>query len=106
MDISWVGDVATAGSRLASYTQAAMDNPLVLAEIARAQVFFAHDSVGEDILDGLRVLTAPCKVRWTSRRVGRNGDPIGKIDGFCRAMIEGPGRDAPVAIFKLSYADF
>jgi acetyltransferase-like isoleucine patch superfamily enzyme len=83
-----------------------MYNPLVLAEIARAPVFFAHDSVGDDILDGLRVLTAPCKVRWTSRRVGRNGDPIGKIDGFCRAVIEGPGRDAPVAIFKLSFADF
>jgi acetyltransferase-like isoleucine patch superfamily enzyme len=83
-----------------------MNNPLVLAEIARASVFFAHDAVGEDILDGLRVLTAPCKIHWTSRRVGRNGDPIGKIDGFCRAMIEGPGRDASIAIFKLSYADF
>jgi hypothetical protein len=102
-----------------------MHPPGIDAEVARAlagqRIFFAHQSVGADILAGIAELTREGEfgVRIVSAdstglgsgpgiyetRIGRNGDPRGKIDGFVRLLDGGIGRNTDIAIFKLCYAD-
>jgi hypothetical protein len=77
-----------------------------LDEVARAHVFFGHQSVGENILQGVRDLVAPRTLTWKHQDIGRNGDPLAKVEAFRAAMLEGLGADADIAIFKLCYADF
>lgn len=74
--------------------------------VARARVFFAHQSVGDDILDGVRTLLAPRRIEWTSAHVGRNGEPFGKLEAFRRAFESGTDRGASISMLKLCYGDF
>jgi hypothetical protein len=78
----------------------------VLDRIARADVFFGHQSVGEDVLAGIRGLVAPRQLAWRDEKIGRNGDPFGKLDAFEAALLAGSGKGAHFAIFKFCYADF
>jgi hypothetical protein len=90
--------------------------------LARKKIFFGHQSVGGNILDGLREVLRSCPgirldLRETSdprdldrpvvahSLIGQNRDPKGKIDHF-RALIEGGiGEKADVAFFKFCYID-
>lgn len=91
---------------------------LITADTTR--VFFAHQSVGGNILDGVpgvfrtHGLPAPRVVeldaaqptdRLISRRVGKNGDPLGKISEFDALIRGGLGTQIDVAILKLCYSD-
>ncbi len=93
-----------------------------LADVADLRIFFAHQSVGGNILDatpavfdaaGLAVpeivetedaaaVTGPMIVH---AYVGENRDPIGKITEFDRMMRSGMGEAVDVAVLKLCYID-
>ncbi len=87
------------------------------------RIFFGHQSVGSDLLDGVRDLMAThpqirLNVVTIERpdelsgpmlahtRVGRNTDPQSKIDAFVKWIEGGVGDKADVAFFKFCYVDF
>ncbi len=97
---------------------------------ADAKVFFGHQSVGMNVLDGVpavygdRSLQAPDIVELPSdgagqqaalrgreggylahAYVGVNGDPDGKIDAFDAMIRGGLGDEVDVAFMKFCYAD-
>ena len=84
-------------------------------------VFFAHQSVGENILDGLRRIAsaegypamtivetgaamATGPALW-HEKVGQNGDPMSKIKGFTDALNAGAGARADIALMKFCFWD-
>jgi hypothetical protein len=90
--------------------------------LADRKIFFGHQSVGQNVVDGLRDILADMPelridIRETSdprdfdrpvfahSTVGRNGDPEGKIDHFRTLLENGIGERADVAFFKFCYAD-
>ena len=85
-------------------------------------VFFSHQSVGENILDGVRTLQQnrgggewaivetdkPANMvqpMLAHAELGRNGDPHSKIDAFVNAMEGGLGDKVDIALFKLCFVD-
>ena len=85
---------------------------------ARQRVLFAHQSVGANILDGVRKLADENNVKLTiteSRSdqgktpaifqfmVGQNGDPLGKIKDFVSTSSSFP--DIDIAMVKICYVD-
>lgn len=100
-------------------------NPTVtdaqLVDVSEATVFFAHQSVGVNVLDGVTTvyqghgLPALPVAETTGGgapgagllhiRIGKNGDPLGKIAAFDSMIRNGLGDDIDVAILKLCYAD-
>lgn len=117
--------VASGTSRLTQAAAAqrwapATDDQLIAA--AGTRVFFAHQSVGRNILDALpdvygeRGVDAPPVVKDTAPRpeqggyiqhvnVGTNGDPLGKIREFDAIVRGGVGDTVDVAVLKLCYED-
>ncbi len=99
--------------------------PVDALNAARAlHVVFGHQSVGFDVIRGLRLLSDAVPARyaiaiqsqirpeWFARNaglgeffLGRNGDPAGKIDAFATAIRDGFGERVDVAMMKLCYAD-
>ena len=92
-----------------------------LQTLARMRIFFAHRSVGADLMDGLRSVAAENAVATVSvRDVDRelpegvfghamltaNGDPVSKLHDFERMVCSGIGEVADVVLFKFCYADF
>lgn len=91
-----------------------------LVAVSDARVFFAHQSVGGNILDGFpsvfesHHLRAP-QVRELAdagpgdhvvhTRIGQNGDPLGKIEEFDTLVRGGLGDNVDVAVLKLCYSD-
>lgn len=85
--------------------------------VAARRIVFGHQSVGSNILDGVRALAADSGVNLpitesrgpasapglTHFLVGRNGDPLGKIRDFS-AVIDG-GANGDIALLKLCYID-
>lgn len=87
--------------------------------LARQRVFFGHQSVGGNILDGIRALakrdnaalpiaedrsrTSPTGI--THFMVGVNGDARSKIDDFRKVVDSGAAHGADVAMMKLCYVD-
>jgi hypothetical protein len=93
-----------------------------LDRVRRARVFFGHQSVGENILDGIRAVytdssrDAPTVVNGRSApdtdggfiletAIGENGDPLGKIADFDTAIRSGLADHIDVAVMKLCYID-
>ena len=85
---------------------------------AKQRVLFGHQSVGENILSGVRTLADENNVKLTiteSRSdrgktpaifqfmVGRNGDPLGKIKDF--VSTSSSFADIDVAMVKICYVD-
>lgn len=92
-----------------------------LERVADARVFFAHQSVGSNILDAVPGLyraeglaeipivesSSVATTRGIQHmRVGKNGDPLGKIAEFDRVLRSGVAAARDVAILKLCYVDF
>jgi hypothetical protein len=91
-----------------------------MKNITEQRIFFGHQSVGANILDGLRDLLAdserpeiieartpdtcqsPCFIH---SRIGENGDPQSKIDDFVSLMDSGFGNNVDIAGFKFCYID-
>lgn len=90
-----------------------------LTAVADARVFFAHQSVGENLIDALPAVygdsPAPTIVEtrtppedaayFAHAYVGTNGDPVGKLRDFEALMAGGYGEEADVAFVKLCYID-
>ena len=91
-------------------------------ELARKKIFFGHQSVGSNILDGLKqVMKTEPIIRLNIREtadpaafsgpifahfpIGQNRDPKGKIDVFRRVLESGIGQEADIAFFKLCFVD-
>jgi hypothetical protein len=124
--ISWCLAGAMAAAGCSDVTEKrplpASDVKADLAELARARVYFGHQSVGVNVLDGLaalaaehgvplRIAEAPAGVddgapAIVHQRVGRNGEPASKCDAF-GSFLTGPGRAArwDAAVLKFCYAD-
>jgi hypothetical protein len=101
----------------------AIDPTLVgdLDRLGRMRTFFAHRSVGADLMDGVRAIAAendaPVSVRELDRDLPEgvfahamltpaNGDPVSKLRDFERMICGGVGDAADVVLFKFCYADF
>ncbi|MGB8931508.1 MAG: hypothetical protein WCC48_09715 [Anaeromyxobacteraceae bacterium] len=93
-----------------------------LAALSRRRVFIGHQSVGMNVLDGMRALAlesgAPLRIvevtatdRPTDGAVlhgylAENGRPDLKLESFARMFRAGPALGAELALFKFCYADF
>lgn len=91
-----------------------------LLTVGRARVFFAHQSVGGTILAAIprvyemrrlppprisEVADAGPEDHLLHTRIGRNGDPLGKIAEFDSLIRRGLGESIDVAVLKFCYAD-
>ena len=91
--------------------------------LASRKIFFAHQSVGGNILQGVSDLLAadqrlPLRIVRSSTPatvegpafiespIGRNGDPVSKADAFVAALEHGMGVDDGIALYKYCYLDF
>ncbi|MGZ8915529.1 MAG: hypothetical protein ACXW1Z_20780 [Methylobacter sp.] len=88
--------------------------------LEKKRVVFGHQSVGQNILNGIERLaardgfkidiheqrTAPAVKGISQFFIGRNGDPMSKIRDFAAAIDAGAAQGADVALMKLCYADF
>jgi hypothetical protein len=92
-----------------------------LEAVAERRVFFAHQSVGGNVLDGVRLLAARAGVdvriaeaqpggvparTLAHALVGSNQDPRSKLRGFAEAFATGAAANADLALVKLCYVDF
>ena len=90
--------------------------------LGHAKVFFAHQSVGENIVDGLATLRTESGSQglklidmrtakdasggfFAHAKLGTNGDPKGKTDAFVSALEGGLGREVDIAFQKYCFAD-
>lgn len=91
-----------------------------LQVVAGKKVFFGHQSVGRNILEGLSDLAPEGAIRvvetseasafaaaplFAHAPVGENGRPLSKLADFQRMLDGGIGPSADVALVKLCYAD-
>jgi len=100
-------------------------NVILLNNLSGKRIYFGHQSVGYNILDGAREVLAgypgvniPITEIDQNRpavegrgifhsKIGRNGEPLGKIDSFRKIVLDsngGMGYD--IAFFKFCYVDF
>lgn len=90
--------------------------------LAGQRIFFGHQSVGYNVIEGLkevlrRVPYIRLAIRETSdirdfdsavfahAAIGTNRDPMGKIDHFRNLMESGIGDQADIVFFKFCYVD-
>ena len=93
-----------------------------LAKVARAKVFFGHQSVGMNVLDGVggvyvtHGMAAPLIEEGATDPgrgggfidhafVGENGNPLLKIQDFAAKLRSGLGQHVDVAMMKFCYVD-
>jgi hypothetical protein len=92
-----------------------------LERVSQRSIFFGHQSVGDNILDGLNRLGAsagvPLRIAAVSSAgaiapgnlghvfVGENRNPLGKLKAFERAFAKQPS-GVDIAVVKLCYLDF
>jgi len=90
------------------------------AQLSQLRVVFGHQSVGNNIVNGIERLAArdginigiherratPALLGINHFLIGQNGDPTSKIRDFATALNAGTPGWADVALMKLCYADF
>jgi hypothetical protein len=94
-----------------------------LRTLASGRIYFGHHSVGKDMLEGLVRLAREHGVRdlrltapdakspptgglLTHGRVGQNGDPGSKLDGFAQCLRDGLAPPPQIAFMKFCFVDF
>jgi hypothetical protein len=83
-------------------------SPDDLARVADARVFFGHQSVGQNVLDGVRAVyeeSSRPAPPIEDALIGANGQPVRKIEDFDSRMRAGIGDRVDVAMMKLCYVD-
>lgn len=90
--------------------------------LAQLRIFFGHQSVGYDIVDGMTdVMNGHSEIGlnivetfepqkyagpvFAHARMGRNADPLSKIGAFREVLESGAGGSIDVAFFKFCYVD-
>lgn len=79
-----------------------------LDTVASTRVFFGHQSVGQNVLDGVRELyetSGRAAPAIQDALIGENERPVSKIDDFAMQMRDGIGEQVDVAMMKLCYID-
>jgi hypothetical protein len=93
-----------------------------LAKAASLRIFFGHQSVGGNVIEGLselRSLAGDTVLRivhdpdphalppafLAETRIGRNGDPMGKLKAFRSAVDSAYGGGLDLALVKICYVD-
>jgi hypothetical protein len=101
------------------------ERPLTRADwdtTAQRTIFFGHQSVGDNILEGVRQIGL--KEQWPPLRIvdvqtlgpdggpalahakiGRNGDPASKVKSFQEALDAGVGKRVDIALMKFCFWD-
>jgi hypothetical protein len=97
-----------------------LDSSAALRELVRLRVFFGHQSVGRNILDGLRDWLGETGLSWPivepaeapregaalmHATVGHNGQPLTKCEDFRRLLDAGALGRVDVALLKFCYVD-
>jgi hypothetical protein len=93
-----------------------------ISQVADQKVYFGHQSVGNNILDGLQQWEDETGIDLSKEfsrdfasmpdnsfvhfKVGANRDPHGKIDDFVALVDQIPEEENAIAFFKFCYADF
>jgi hypothetical protein len=93
-----------------------------LLALAKKRIYFGHQSVGANVLEGLSDLARQDRVElgvtlytgpatlsqpgFLHAIIGQNESPMSKIDAFERAVDDGIGGHVDVALFKFCYVDF
>lgn len=119
--MSWRTLLATAALALSPTADAAGDAALraELEALSTRRVFFAHQSVGVNVMDGLRRLAAEQGVALRIAEggrgvpaatfghafVGQNERPRTKLQGFAGAFDSGAAAGAELALLKFCYVD-
>lgn len=94
--------------------------PIGWQRLSKLRVVFGHQSVGFDVLKGIEQLALRDSARFNINersagpalaginhfRIGKNGDPLSKMQDFSAALEAGAAHGADVAIMKLCYSDF
>lgn len=84
-------------------------SPGDLDTVAGTRVFFGHQSVGQNVLDGIRDIYAadgrPPPPAVEDACIGENEQPLLKIDDFDTRMRAGTAGRVDVAMMKLCYVD-
>jgi hypothetical protein len=95
---------------------------VALKELSAKKIYFGHQSVGNNILNGVAKLTArealpPMRIVesdspavfdqavWAHSPIGENGDPFSKINAFKEKMHNGIGDKADMAFMKFCFWD-
>lgn len=90
--------------------------------VAGTRIFFGHQSVGDNILDGIKTIGEaqsfpPLRIIESTEtasvdgpmllhaKIGQNGDPQSKIRGFQEALDAGFGQQVDVAFMKFCFWD-
>jgi hypothetical protein len=113
------------GEGMASSSESASTRPSreLLTQLGHSRVFFAHQSVGQNIVAGLEALRAGTDATalrivelekatpdltpaFIHARLGTNGDPKGKTDAFVAALDSGLGNSVDIAFQKYCFVDF
>ena len=92
-----------------------------LEKLSQKTIFFGHQSVGFNILEGISEIIGEhknvnlkiveskeigSKKQFYHFRIGKNGDPAFKMQDFADMLDGGIGRQADIAFLKLCYIDF
>ena len=92
------------------------------AKLAKKKIFFGHQSVGYNIIEGIKdIISERDQIKlnivethdsaefdnpiFAHARVGRNTDPVSKINGFRNIIDAGVGDKVDIAFFKFCYID-
>jgi len=98
------------------------DLKVTFAQLAHKKIFFGHQSVGNNIMNGVDILLreasgVPLNIKETRNpedfknpvfahaKIGTNKDPLSKIQDFQSAMQSSIGDKAEIAFFKFCYID-
>ena len=91
-------------------------------KLSEKRIFFGHHSVGKNIIDGITDLSKEYNMTtliinqsinksdfghpvFAHSPIGKNGDPISKIDDFVRILDSGVADSVDIAFMKLCYVD-
>ena len=104
------------------YGNVSQDVGTFLKQLAHQKVYFGHQSVGYNIIDGVqhwedetgidlslessRDFSSVPESSFVHFQVGVNKDPRGKIDDFVTLMDQIPEGEDAIAFFKFCFADF
>lgn len=91
-------------------------------KVSKQKIYFGHQSVGANIISGLQqIVNSKSKVQlnivetdrpsdfsasiFAHSKVGKNTDPLSKINDFSKKIQNGIGGKADIAFFKFCYID-
>jgi len=111
---------SSASIQVAESDQITIDD---LQRLAGKRIFFGHQSVGVNILDGLKRIIEDCPGSelavietedpavlespvFAHAMIGRNHDPASKMEHFMKIIDNGFGGKTDIAFFKFCYVDF